>query len=73
MQAAIYRYLIHNQAQLLPLAKLYWYGKVVSGQKLDLDQAEFDLAKEYGKGKVHFDFNVMKQFDENISDANINI
>ncbi len=53
LQAAIYRYLLHNQAQLIPLTKMYLYGKSVNGQILDLDLAELNLSDQYTKGVIH--------------------
>ncbi len=71
LQAAIYRYLIHNQAQLLPLAKAYLYGKSVNGECLDLDHAEVDLSEQYSKGIVSIDFDLLKQFDKSCADPNL--
>ena len=43
LHAAIYRYLIHTQKDLLPLAKMYLYGKQKKSEMIDMDETEIDL------------------------------
>ncbi len=69
--AAIYRYLLHNQAQLIPLTKMYLYGKSVNDQILDLDLAELNLSDQYTKGTITMDFDLLQNFDDRSCNPNL--
>eukprot|EP01083_Nonionella_stella_P221295 790778_1 len=43
LQAAIFRYLLHRQEDMIPLAKAYWCGVQKSALPLDIDKQEMDL------------------------------
>eukprot|EP01083_Nonionella_stella_P095175 267140_1 len=49
LQAAIYRHLLHRQEHLIPLANMYWCGKIINNNALDIDKAEFVLVKNFPK------------------------
>ena len=48
LQAAIYRYLVHSQRDLLQVAMVYLYGQPTSGGTIDMDTREFNLMAQLG-------------------------
>eukprot|EP01083_Nonionella_stella_P157593 511812_1 len=49
LQAAIFRYLLHRQSHMIPIANKYWCGKIVNNDAVDIDQAEIDMVKTLPK------------------------
>jgi len=50
LAAAIYRYLIHSQAALLPIARWYLYGKQKNKSVCDPNRLEADMVRSMAKG-----------------------
>ena len=48
LQAAIYRYFVHSQRDLLQVALVYLYGKPTNGGTIDMDTKEFNLMEQLG-------------------------
>ena len=55
LKSAIGRYLIHNQRELLQIAKLFLYGKKQNANSVDLDEEERLIAARIHSGQQQFD------------------
>lgn len=51
LHAAIYRYLIHTQEDLLQIAFLYLYGSRKSTKVIDLDESEYGIVRDLHKNQ----------------------